>query len=177
MCVDRKENMETVKPYARLYGGPVFLRDTIPCQTDSYNINGSIPVNYVLDTAGVVVYAEQSWIETEIRAAIEALLPPTGIGEGKVEKPLSAMSVTPNPVTDRVLISFSLAKAGHASVRVYSSSGKLVRTVLDQTVSAGGSSATWDLRNDAGQRVTNGMYFYEVTAGSTVAQGKVSVLN
>jgi len=49
--------------------------------------------------------------------------------------------------------------------------------VLDQTVSAGNSSATWDLRNDAGQRVTNGMYFYEVAAGSTVAHGKVSVLN
>jgi hypothetical protein len=176
LCINIEEAWSVVKTYASMYSQQ-FLRDpgTVWAQ---YTLPGNyIPLNYVIDTAGIVVYEAQGWNESVIRAEIEANLPPTGVNEGKVVKPLSAVSVAPNPATARALISFSLAKAGNASVRIYSSTGKLVRTVLNQTVSAGSSSATWDLRNDAGQRVTNGMYFYEVAAGSTVAHGKVSVLN
>jgi hypothetical protein len=175
LCINLWEAWSVVKTYAQQYS-QLFLRDP-GTVWNQYNISGSIPLNYVIDTAGVVVYEAVGWNETAIRAEIEANLPPTGVNEGKVQKPLSAVGVAPNPATDRALISFSVAKAGNASVRIYSSSGKLVRTVLNQTVSAGNSSATWDLRDNAGQRVTNGMYFYEVTAGSTVAHGKVSVLN
>ncbi len=175
LCINLGQDMNTIKTYARMYS-QLFLRDP-GTVWGLYNISGYIPLNYVIDTAGIVVYGAVGWSEATIRAEIEANLPPTGINEGKTAKPLSAVSAAPNPAKDRALISFSLANAGNASVRIYSASGKLVRTVLDQTVGAGNSSATWDLRNDAGQRVTNGMYFYEVTAGSTVAHGKVSVLN
>jgi hypothetical protein len=176
LCLNLWQDMSIVKTYASMYTQQ-FLRDPGTVWTQ-YTLPGNyIPLNYVIDTAGIVLYEAQGFNETVIRAYIEASLPPTGIHEGKVEKPLSAVSVAPNPARDRALISFSLARAGDASVRIYSASGELVRTVLDQTVGAGSSSATWDLRNDAGQRVTNGMYFYEVLAGATVAHGKVSVLN
>jgi hypothetical protein len=175
MCIDLWENWSVVKTYARTYS-QLFLRDP-GTVWPVYTIDNYTPLNYVIDTAGIVLYGAYGFNETAIRAEIEGNLPPTGVNEGKAQKPLSAVGVAPNPATDRALISFSVAKAGNASVRIYSSSGKLVRTVLNQTVSAGNSSATWDLRDNAGQRVTNGMYFYEVTAGSTVAHGKVSVLN
>jgi hypothetical protein len=176
ICINMIDDWSVIKAFADTFS-QLFLRDSTMAVWNMYNISGSIPLNYVLDTTGTVVYEAVGFDETSVRAEIEANLPPTGVSEGKVGKPLNAVSVAPNPTRNRALISFSLAKAGNASVRVYSSTGKLVRTVLSQTVSAGSSSATWDLRNDTGQRVTNGMYFYEVAAGSTVAHGKVSVLN
>jgi hypothetical protein len=174
LCINLWQDMNIVKTYARQYSQQ-FLRDP-GTVWNLYNINSSIPLNYVIDTAGIVLYGAVGWNETVIRAYIEASLPPTGVHEGNVETPLKLVSVAPSPANRPTTISFSLPKSENVAVRVYSSSGNLVRTVLDRTLNAGVSSALWDLRNNSGSRVADGMYFYEVTAGSASIRGKVSVL-
>jgi hypothetical protein len=174
LAINLGENMNTVKVYARAYGFQ-FLRDP-GTVWGLYNINNYIPLNYVIDTAGVVLYGATGFNESVIRAYIEASLPPTGISEGNAEKPLSLVSVSPSPANRPTTISFSLPRSGNVAVRIYSSSGNLVRTVLDRTLNAGTSSVMWDLRDNAGSRVADGMYFYEVTAGNASVRGKVSVL-
>jgi len=174
LAINLGENMNTVKVYARSYTYP-FLRDP-GTAWPLYNINNSIPLNYVIDTAGIVLYGAVGFSETVIRAYIEASLPPTGVHEGNVETPLKLVSVAPSLANRPTTISFSLPRSGNVAVRIYSSSGNLVRTVLDRALNAGVSSALWDLRDNTGSRVADGMYFYEVTAGNASVRGKVSVL-
>lgn len=174
LSINLWENMNTVKVYARAYGFQ-FLRDP-GTAWGLYSINNGIPCNYVIDTAGIVLYGAEGFNETVIRAYIEASLPPTGVHEGNVEAPLKLVSIAPSPANRPTTISFNLPRSGNVAVRIYSSSGNLVRTVLDRTLNAGVSSATWDLRDNSGSGVANGMYFYEVTAGNASVRGKVSVL-
>jgi flagellar hook assembly protein FlgD len=62
------------------------------------------------------------------------------------------------------------------TLRVYSTSGALVRTLVNGQMPAGANTVNWNLQDDAGKQVGNGLYLYELNTGSQAAQAKVSVL-
>lgn len=63
-----------------------------------------------------------------------------------------------------------------AVVRIYSTSGVLLR-VLRHDDPTGGGDRTWDLRNREGRRIATGLYFYHVTApGGAAAVGRMTVV-
>ncbi len=57
-----------------------------------------------------------------------------------------------------------LAEPGHAALRVYDVSGRLIRTLVDRHLSKGKHSALWDGRNSKGGVAASGVYFYRLTA-------------
>jgi hypothetical protein len=63
-----------------------------------------------------------------------------------------------------------------AIIRLYSSSGILVR-VIEHHASAFGGDETWDVRNRNGQFVSSGVYFYHIEAGSARRVGRMTVVN
>jgi hypothetical protein len=167
--------MDIVKQYARQYRY-FFFRDG-GAAWNLYNINNGIPLNYVVDTAGIVRYGSTGFYESTIRAVIESYLPQVGIDENtQPVQMVENFSVTPNPASAKTNIRFNLAKAEHASVRVYASSGALVRTIFDGQLPAGINNMQWNLQDDAGRTVTNGIYIYEFVTGTSSARAKVTVL-
>jgi hypothetical protein len=64
----------------------------------------------------------------------------------------------PNPSHAGASIGFSLAKAGTANLAVYDVAGRLVRTLVDGTRTAGPQAILWDGRDDRGARVASGIY-------------------
>ncbi|PIV81480.1 hypothetical protein COW53_04105, partial [bacterium CG17_big_fil_post_rev_8_21_14_2_50_64_8] len=72
----------------------------------------------------------------------------------------------PNPFNPTTEISFSVAKAGQGSLRIYDLRGQLVRTLLNGEISAGPGSAIWDGRADTGRSVSSGVYFYRLEVGA-----------
>ncbi len=169
------ENMESVvKYYARQYNYP-FLRD-YGGVWNMYKINSYIPLNYVIDTLGVVVNGTEGFNETTIRAWIESALGPVGVSEIPVQEPVRLTSVYPNPASGPTTVRFSLARAGHVRLQVRSSAGRLVRTLLSGSAEAGHTNVRWDLTDDVGREVATGMYFMELTTSQGSARLKVSVL-
>lgn len=84
---------------------------------------------------------------------------------------------TPNPVTNRATIRFSVPRAGDAILNIYDPTGRLVRSMRSQDLTAGTHDFVWNARDRQGHVVTNGVYFYSVTAGATLlTQGKLMVL-
>lgn len=174
MCINLWQNMESVvKYYARMYTFP-FFRDG-GSAWGIYNINNGIPVNYVIDTAGVVLYGTTGFSESVVRAYIESSLPPVGVAD-QTARPVRSFTTGTNPVAHPTLIQFELGRPGAASLRIYSSAGKLVRTLFDGKADAGVTNLRWDLRADDGTSVANGRYFYELTAGGTTEHAQVTVL-
>jgi len=139
-----------------------------------YNINNSIPLNYVIDPTGTVRYGAVGFNESAERTIIESYL--TGVKEAPAVQPIEFSTVGANPVVGHSAVRFNLPKAANVSLRVYSTSGALVRTLVNGQMSAGANTVNWNLRDGAGKQVGNGLYLYELTAGSQVAQAKVSVL-
>jgi len=136
-----------------------------------YKMNSYIPLNYVIDTAGVVVNSMEGFNEYTIRSWIEGALPPVGVEEGKTLLPALTVTATPNPTTGPVCIRFENAAGRTAEVRVYSSSGALVRAFESR------GTVRWDLTDASGRNVENGLYFAEVTTSAGAAQVKFSVLH
>jgi len=173
LSINLWENMETVvKPYARQYTYP-FFRDG-GSMWNLYNISNSIPLNYVIDTAGIVVGGMVGFNEYTIRSWIEPYL--TGVAERKALPLPKFISVSPNPANRTQRISFNLPDAGNVSLRVYSATGELVRTLLNGSLTAGSQIVSWNLTDDQARLVPNGLYFYELAAGKYNVRMKTSVL-
>ncbi len=173
LAINLWEDMETVvKAYARLYPYPFFRDDGSAWSV--YRMNGYIPLNYVIDTAGIVVGSMEGFNEALIRSWIEPYL--TGVEEKKVGPFGEFTPIFPNPATRTQRVSFNLSKAGPVTLRVYSISGKLMRTVFNGSLSAGRQIVTWDLTDEQRRFVPNGLYFYEFSSGTTSARIKVLVL-
>lgn len=71
----------------------------------------------------------------------------------------------PNPFNPHTTISFDLPKQAAVSLRVFDVSGRLVRVLLDGEIVAGGHrEVTWSGRDESGQQVAAGVYFYRLDA-------------
>jgi flagellar hook assembly protein FlgD len=62
-------------------------------------------------------------------------------------------------------------------VEVFDTTGRMVRRLIDENLSSGPHSTTWDGRNDAGRLAAPGVYFYHLaTEGGFSGSQKVVVL-
>ncbi len=93
----------------------------------------------------------------------------------------SLMPNYPNPFNPETWIPYQLATPADVTLTIFSSDGQLVRTLALGHQPAGvyqhkTRAAYWDGRNDIGERVASGLYFYTLTAGDFAATGKMLIL-
>ncbi len=82
----------------------------------------------------------------------------------------------PNPFNPVTTIRYQLPKAGHVSLKVYNIYGQLVRTLVDDQVHAGYHTVQWNGRDEFGQAVSSGVYYYRLVAGTFVETRKMALL-
>jgi|GEM_PF-890200 len=77
----------------------------------------------------------------------------------------------PNPFNASTTIKFTLPTAAdggatvQTSLRIYNVLGEVVRTLVDESMAPGVHHEVWDGRDDHGNRVASGIYFYRLRAG------------
>lgn len=87
----------------------------------------------------------------------------------------------PNPTNPEAWIPFKLADGSDVVVRIYNTSGQLVRTLdlgyrLPGKYTTEATAAHWDGKDENGQRISSGVYFYNIKAGNFTATRKLIVL-
>ncbi len=99
----------------------------------------------------------------------------TGVNENPPTYPLTfnLEQNFPNPFNPETRIAFSVPKTSHVKVVIYNALGQMVRTLIDRNVEPGHHILNWDGRNDAGQLVPSGVYFYRMKAGDYIALKKM----
>jgi hypothetical protein len=92
--------------------------------------------------------------------------PASGAGDDPVIPDRFALRQNvPNPFNPTTVIGYDVpAGGGHVTLRIYDVAGRLVRTLVDGTQSAGVKNVMWQGENDRGARVATGVYFYRLTA-------------
>ena len=86
----------------------------------------------------------------------------------------------PNPFNPETWIPYQLAEATDVRVMIHSVNGSLIR-MLELGHQAVGTyknksqAAYWDGRNELGEQVASGLYFYTLTAGDFSATGKMLI--
>jgi Tol biopolymer transport system component len=73
------------------------------------------------------------------------------------------MQNVPNPTISTALIRYSLSTTGNVRLKVYDITGKLVRTLVDGKQKVGNYEIKWDGRNERGEEVRSGIYFYRLS--------------
>ena len=87
----------------------------------------------------------------------------------------------PNPFNPETWIPYQLAKGSNVSISIYSVDGKMIRN-LDlghQPVGiyqSRGRAAYWDGKNEIGEKVSSGIYFYTLTAQDFSATRKMLIV-
>ena len=100
-----------------------------------------------------------------------------GLGSGPAVPTNSLLQNYPNPFNPTTTIRYSIAERGHVSLRVYNVAGQLVKTLVDEVQSpAAIEPVRWDGRNDAGQPVSSGVYFYKLIAKNYTQTKKMVLL-
>lgn len=82
----------------------------------------------------------------------------------------------PNPFNPTTTISYDLSNTGHVTLKVYSTLGKEVATLVDGIVPQGAYQTEWDGRDGAGAVVPSGIYIYRLSFEGARSQAKVMTL-
>ena len=97
-----------------------------------------------------------------------------------IPKETALLANYPNPFNPETWIPYELAEPADVSVRIYSVNGSLVRRLSLGHQAAGmyrsrSRSAYWDGKNELGESVASGVYFYTLTAGDFTATRKMLI--
>ena len=88
-----------------------------------------------------------------------------------------AMQSYPNPFNPRTMIEYGVSEPGvHVRILVYDISGRVVKVLVNRPETPGRFRVTWDGKNERGDPVASGVYFYEVVIGEFRQAKKLVVL-
>ena len=150
--------------------------------TANYPVNDLHRIGFEGDTL-VVVHAggtERYGAATVVR--IEFLWSPANSG---VVDPRDAAALVkaahlfqnqPNPFSPETSIAFDLPKAGPVELVIYGVNGRQIRRLVKDIREAGRHTASWDGRDDAGEKVGSGIYFYQLTAAGSAESRRMILL-
>ncbi|MCK4428149.1 MAG: T9SS type A sorting domain-containing protein, partial [candidate division Zixibacteria bacterium] len=82
----------------------------------------------------------------------------------------------PNPFNPACNIEYALPTDCQVTLSIYNILGQKVRVLVDEYQSTGNKSVTWDGKDDQGQEVTSGVYFYRIQAGDFVQSKKMVLI-
>jgi len=82
----------------------------------------------------------------------------------------------PNPFNPSTKFEYTMPNKGQLTLKLYNVRGELVRVLLDEVVPAGPGRVIWDGKNDHGQAVASGVYFYQVQVTDRTEVGKLALV-
>ncbi len=85
-------------------------------------------------------------------------------------------AAVPNPFNPSTELSFVLAREGKVTLSVYSLRGRLVRTLINEQMTAGPHMLTWNGTDDAGQTVSSGSYLVRLVAPDRVQNRQITLV-
>jgi hypothetical protein len=148
---------------------PVWLDDTVPMERapDGAGAPGPLGGWSGSGDATVVNYA--------IALTGAEFCPQLPTAAGATPGALS-LRAHPNPFNPSVRLEYSVPRHGDAELRVYDAGGRRVRVLVDRYTRAGVHVATWDGRDDRGERAASGVYFVQLRAAGNQLTTKVVLL-
>lgn len=70
----------------------------------------------------------------------------------------------PNPFNPSTTIKYTLARKTQVKIAVYDITGRHIKTLVNKNQQAGLNKVEWNSKNQDGNDVVSGMYFYRITA-------------
>jgi hypothetical protein len=117
--------------------------------------------------------------EAVVRQAGGQLAQPRQLGEiemHEVPQMFALHANYPNPFNPSTTIHYQLPASSQVRLELYDVLGQKVRTLVHGAQSAGHYQAVWDGRNEVGDRMAAGVYFYRLQAGEFIQVRKLLLM-
>ena len=82
----------------------------------------------------------------------------------------------PNPFNTETTIEYTLPETLDVSLKIYNITGQLVYTLVNEQKSEGKHAVQWNAKNNSGNKVAAGTYFYRIVAGAHTQTGKMLLM-
>lgn len=82
----------------------------------------------------------------------------------------------PNPFNPLTSIKFTLSNPAPTRIEVFDSTGRLVRVLADEPMTAGAHTIVWNGLDDSGRPCGSGVYFYRLKAGAFEQSRRMTIL-
>ncbi len=82
----------------------------------------------------------------------------------------------PNPFNPTTTIEYELQRAGRVELDIFDAMGNRVRTLVNREMGAGHHRTQWDGRDERGQTLASGSYFYQLRTDEAVGTKKMVLL-
>ena len=143
----------------------------------------SIPTDYTYnDENAVVTILYYYWLEvvtsdgsTNLYGSI-VYEPTTDITDDVFVNKFYLSQNYPNPFNPETVINFNLIKDVEISLNIYNIKGQKVKTMIDEPIEKGAHSVIWNGKDNSGNSVSSGLYFYKLQAGEFESTKKMILL-
>jgi hypothetical protein len=98
------------------------------------------------------------------------------IDEDKVVKDFLLGQNYPNPFNPSTEIKFHIARQSFVSLKIYDLLGREIKTLVSEELDNGVYIVDWNGDNNFGEKVSSGIYFYRIEAGSYINSRKMLLL-
>ena len=82
----------------------------------------------------------------------------------------------PNPFNPQTTIEYVLTSPSHVVLRIYNLRGQVIKTLVNKPQGAGLQTATWTGENGQGQKVSSGVYIYQIKLGDFFTRKKMLLI-
>jgi hypothetical protein len=82
----------------------------------------------------------------------------------------------PNPFNPQTTISFDLPSEQKVRLSIYDISGRLIKTLVSESMEAGSHDVVWAGRDENGRGVSSGVYYYRIDTGIFSQTRKMTLL-
>jgi hypothetical protein len=100
--------------------------------------------------------------------------PPTAVGD--ITPGASLLQNYPNPFNPTTAITYYLPERNRVLLEIFDVSGRLISRLVDTVQDRGLYAINWDGLDREGEKVSSGIYFYRLTAGTEVHSRKMVFL-
>ena len=107
-----------------------------------------------------------AWSQTYFMRAVIQSVTTSVVVNTKVPETFKLFQNYPNPFNPSTTIRYELPSPAKVKIIVYDLNGEKIASLVDNYQAAGEYNVTWNGKNDFGQDVASGIYFYSVQAGS-----------
>lgn len=105
--------------------------------------------------------------------AIADLINFVGGNQGTIIDEFQLKQNYPNPFNPATTIEYTLPRAGYVKIRIYDVLGREIISLFDGYKDAGNHKLVWEGKDNSGNQVASGLYFYQMLAGNFNAVKKL----
>lgn len=125
------------------------------------------------DSCRIKIFSQEF---SDISDAVFRIGEVTGIGESAPEVSFRLLGNVPNPFNAQTRIFYTIPANVRVQITLFDILGTKIRSLVDEIQSPGRHAILWDGRDDRGNPVSSGMFFYRIIVPGNAVVGKMILL-